>query len=498
MKDFDIGTLRNVSRKIVLTPEMQALWESMAVGVAVVNAQGVCEYMNSIQRRTDGFTHINVVGQHITNLYLPHERDLIPTMECLQKKAPLLKRAYWYKTTNNYLASTVTDFFPLFDNGEIDGCIAFIIWLGPTLINGKRDRCKAPAFSGHTSGLYTFDSIVGRNAQLLDVIHAAKAAAKTSASVMIWGESGVGKEVFAQGIHSESERSGKPFIPVNCAAIPENLLEGILFGTVKGAYTDATDKAGLFEKADGGTLLLDELNSMPLTLQTKLLRVLQEKRVCRLGSYSEIPVDVRIVSVLNEPPLAAVERGILRLDLFYRLAVVGLEIPPLRERKDDIPILAHSFVEVSDLRADHKSIRFSDDVFQQFLEYSWPGNIRELAHVIECCLVMLGSADVITDSCLPPHFRKAHMHAEHAAAPAASTASVPVEASAVRSYFDYAEVQRGEVVPLKQCLNDYERHCIQNVLRVTGGNVAKAARIFRMTAAGLRYRIKTLDISDGY
>lgn len=258
------------------------------------------------------------------------------------------------------------------------------------------------------------------------------------------------------------------------------------------------DKAGLFEKADGGTLLLDELNSMPLALQTKLLRVLQEKRVCRLGSCSEIPVDVRIVSVLNEPPLDAVERGVLRLDLFYRLAVVGLEIPPLRERRDDIPILANSFVETSDLRAGHRSIRFSDEVFQQFLEYVWPGNIRELAHVIECCLVMLGSEDVITDSCLPPHFRKAHRNSEHAPAPAASTASVSAETHGVRSYFDYAEVKRGEVIPLKQCMNAYERRCIQNVLRVTGGNVAKAARIFKMTAAGLRYRIKTLDISNGY
>ncbi|MES9997628.1 sigma 54-interacting transcriptional regulator [Desulfovibrio aminophilus] len=498
--DFDIRKFHNVSRASVLTQEMQALWDSMAVGVAVVNAKGICEYMNPIQRRTDGFTEINVIGRHITSLYLPHERDLIPTMECLQKGEPLLKRAYWYKTTKNYLASTVTDFFPLFDRGKKDGCIAFIIWLGPAMFGDSGKKAKSPLSSVSAPSLYTFDCIVGRDEKLRAVVDASRVAAGTASSVMIWGESGVGKEVFAQAIHTESDRRDKPFIPVNCAAIPENLLECILFGTVKGSYTDANDKPGLFEKADGGTILLDELNSMPLALQAKLLRVLQEKRVRRLGSFTEIPVDVRIISILNEPPLQAVERGILRRDLYYRLAVVGLEILPLRERKDDIPLLVRSFVEASDLRSKHEQVEFSPEVLQLFKAYDWPGNIRELAHVVECSMIMVGTSNIIGEACLPQHFLEAKRESGRKRdLPAGVPAVAPAFQEATASeYFDYNGVKRSDVIPLKNCLNEYERHCITNVLRVTGGNVAKAARILEMTAAGLRYRIKTLEIGDVY
>ncbi|OIO00912.1 MAG: sigma-54-dependent Fis family transcriptional regulator [Desulfovibrionaceae bacterium CG1_02_65_16] len=497
---IDIRKFYNVSRANVLTTELTAIWDSMAVGVAVVNAKGVCEYMNPIQRRTDGFTQINVVGRHITNLYLPYERDIIPTMECLQKREPLLKRAYWYKTTNNYLASTVTDFFPLFEHGAIDGCIAFVIWLGPATFGDHGRKAKStPLTPSSSPPLYTFESLVGRDKTLRTVVSTAQIAAKTSSSVMIWGESGVDKEVFAQAIHTESERSKRPFIPVNCAAIPENLLEGILFGTAKGAYTDATDKPGLFEEASGGTILLDELNSMPLALQAKLLRVLQEKRVRRLGSHTEISVDTRIISILNESPLRAVESGTLRRDLYYRLAVIGLEIPPLRERKDDIPLLVRYFVDNSDLRSSHDSVVLSDNVLQLFQGYDWPGNIRELAHVVECCMVMLGPSDFIDEGTLPQHFFDARSAGcklcsrveTHAPAPAFQEAAGP-------GYFDYSGVKRNDIIPLKSCLNQYERQCIVNVLRVTGGNVAKAARILEMTAAGLRYRIKTLDIGDVY
>lgn len=498
---MDIRQFYNVSRKNVMTPELTAIWECMVIGVAVVNANGICEYMNPIQRRTDGFTRIDVVGQHITNLYLPHERDLIPTMECLQKREPLLKRAYWYKTSNNYLASTVTDFFPLFDRGKIDGCIAFVIWLGPATFGDNKKKAKSPIPSGSIPPLYTFENLVGHDRMLCDAVSAARIAAKTSSSVMIWGESGVGKEVFAQAIHSESDRRNKPFIPVNCAAIPENLLEGILFGTARGAYTDAADKPGLFEEANGGTILFDELNSMPLALQAKLLRVLQEKRVRRLGSYTEISVDVRIISILNDSPLHAVRQGTLRQDLYYRLAVVGLEIPSLRERKNDIPLLVRSFVEHSDLRPAHEEVCISDNVLRLFNDYDWPGNVRELAHVIECCMVMLGPSGLIEENTLPRQFLHAS-RAEGRLLPGQDAVLFPpaqiAMASPGKEYFDYQSVKRNDVIPLKNCLKEYERQCIANVLRVTGGNVAKAARILEMTAAGLRYRIKTLEIGDMY
>lgn len=305
----------DVSRKEVMTPAMKTIWDHMSIGVAIVDGQGTCVYMNEIQARVDGFSTSGVVGKHITELYVPNGMARIPTMECLQRGEPLLRKAYWYKTVNNSLFSSVTDFYPLFDKGQKDGVLAFTIWVDSALLTGEtKMSTRAPA-SASESTRYTFDTIIGHDPALRGAVSDAKVAAKSSAPVMIWGENGTGKELFAQALHAASPRQDHPFVAVNCAAIPENLLEGILFGTSKGAYTDAADRPGLFEKADGGTLLLDELNSMPLGLQSKLLRVLQEKRVRRLGASSEKDVDVRIVSILNEPPLTAVSRGILRNDL---------------------------------------------------------------------------------------------------------------------------------------------------------------------------------------
>lgn len=496
---FDREKFSNVNRKSVLTPEMKAIWDDMGLGVAVVNADGICEYMNPIQQRIDGFSSLPVVGEHITNLYVPHELECIPTMECLRKGEPLLKKSYFYKTTKNYLAGTVSDFFPLFDHGRLDGVIAFTIWTGTTsLAEHRPGSARASGAKAARFEYYTFDSLVGEDEALREVIDEARAASQASSHVMIWGESGTGKELVAQAIHAASTRSEHPLVPVNCAAIPENLLEGILFGTAKGAFTDASDKPGLFEEADGGTLLLDELNSMPMGLQAKLLRVLQEKRVRRLGSRTEVPVDIRVISILNVDPLNAVEQELLRRDLFYRLAVVGIAVPPLRDRRTDIPLLARTFIDRSEHVRTSGPIDIADHVLKVFSEYAWPGNIRELQHVIEGSLALLGEGNLIEERCLPRHFREA-CAASPAPQPASSIslhrkAAEPVVSAA--NYFDYQGVRKSSVIPLKNCVQEYEAQCIRNVLRVTGGNVAKAARILEITGAGLRYKIRQLGIED--
>ncbi|MCG8529732.1 MAG: sigma 54-interacting transcriptional regulator [Desulfovibrionales bacterium] len=495
---FDLKKFANVSRESVLTPLMKNIWDNMGIGVAVVNAQGICEYMNATQSRTDGFENIDVVGQHITSLYVPHELECIPTIECLQKGQPLLKKKYIYKTANNLTGHTVTDFFPLTNRGRKDGVIAFTVLTDQQGEKRKTSQQKKPLVPRPaTTDFYTFASIVGKDSALLDIIREAKTAAKTSSPVMIWGESGTGKELFAQAIHAESDRREHPFVAVNCAAIPENLLESLLFGTTKGSFTDAADKPGLLEEAHGGTLLLDELNSMPLSLQAKLLRVLQEKHVRRLGSHTEIPVNVRIISILNEAPLVAVRNGLLRHDLFYRLAVVGVEVPALRKRKDDIPLLANTFIQRSEHAQHAAPIEISDEVLHMFYEYNWSGNIRELLHVIEGSLVLLGTGHCIHKDCLPRHFREA---CETSGASEGNTTSThqaqAVSDSPTTMYYDYRNVTKSSVIPLKTCVQEYESQCIRNVLRVTGGNVAKAARIFEITAAGLRYKMKQMGICE--
>ena len=485
-----IGTenFHDVSMEDVMTPAMRAIWDHMSIGVAIVDGEGTCVYMNEIQARVDGFSTSGVVGKHITELYEPNGMTRIPTMECLYRGEPLLRKAYWYKTINNSLFSSVTDFYPLFREGRKDGVLAFTIWVDSALLTGEAKMNSRAPSAASESTRYTFESIIGHDPALRGAISDAKVAARSPVPVMIWGENGTGKELFAQALHSASPRKNHPFVAVNCAAIPENLLESILFGTSKGAYTDAADKPGLFEKADGGTLLLDELNSMPLGLQSKLLRVLQEKRVRRLGASTEKDVDVRIISILNEPPLTAVSRGILRNDLYYRLAVVGLAVPPLRERLEDIPLLISSFLQRD---GENPGIRISDSVMKLFWGYSWPGNVRELLHVIEGSLALLGERTVITEDCLPRQFREACLNKR-----AAESQPLPANTEETSFIDDYRSVRRNSVVPLKKSANAFESRCIRNVLRVTGGNVSKAARIMELTGPGLRYKMKQLGIGE--
>ena len=491
-----IHNRQSISRKQAMHPEMIAIWDNMSIGVAIVDEHGICRYMNPIQREIDGFSNLPVVGMHITDLYLPNDgmRD-IPTMQCLNGEDHVLRKAYWYKTVNNSLFSSVTDFYLLRKNGFKDGVLAFTSWVDCALVTGKSAPRSKPSLAKEQT-TYTFDHIIGRDPVLLNAIQDAKNAAKSSVPIMIWGENGTGKEMFAQAIHAESLRRNKPFVAVNCAAIPENLLEGILFGTAKGAYTDATDKPGLFQKAHGGTLLLDEINSMPIGLQSKLLRVLQERKIRRLGSHSEENVDVRIISILNEHPSEAIARGALRNDLYYRLAVVGLCVPPLRERYQDIPLLTSFFLASSENA--REGITLSPTVMQLLSSYSWPGNIRELHHIIEGSLVLLGTRTVIRQDCLPRQFRDAlqgtnmAMTQPHSQQPGQYS---QLPAPAQPDELDvYRNIHHNSVVPLRNKLDAYEALCIRNVLRITGGNVAKAARIMDLTAPGLRYKMNRYDI----
>ena len=483
---FSTHKYQHASLASIMTPENLAIWDNLSIAVAVMNGAGICVFMNKIQRKIDGFEDIEVVGKHVTELYKPNGMLRIPTMECLRTGEPILNKLYVYRTASDRYFESVVDFFPLFNQGRKDGVLTFSCWGNNTAPKNHTSVPAPTTYVMENETRYTFESIIGSDPALLNAVNDAKAASRSSSNVMIWGESGTGKELFAQAIHAASSRRKRPFVPMNCAAIPENLLEGILFGTVKGAYTGATDSAGLFEKADGGTLLLDELNSMPLGLQAKLLRAIQEKKIRRVGSQTEKAVDVRVISVLNESPLSAVEHGVLRLDLYYRLAVMGIPVPPLRERLEDIPLLIKAF-----LKKHAPGVEVSESVMQKFWDWRWPGNIRELLHVIEGSLALLGEGTVIEEDCLPRQFSEACKGMEEA--PRAAEALSVQDSLGID---DYRNVKRNSVMPLKEQINIFESRCIRNVLKVTGGNVAKAARIMDLTAPGLRYKMKQLGIGD--
>ncbi|MCJ7691116.1 MAG: sigma 54-interacting transcriptional regulator, partial [Clostridiaceae bacterium] len=233
-----------------------------------------------------------------------------------------------------------------------------------------------------TYATYSIDSIISNNKKMIDLKDYIEIAANCDVPIMIYGETGTGKEMFAQAIHNSSKRKNAPFIAQNCAAIPDNLLESILFGTAKGAFTGAIDNIGLLELAEGGTLFLDEINSMPIHLQPKLLRVLQDGTFRSVGSKEVKKINIKIISTLNIEPMEAIKLGQLRRDIYYRLSVMILKIPPLRERLDDIPLLVNYNISKYN-EVFHKNIKYvSKKLFSKLKSYDWPGNIRELEHII--------------------------------------------------------------------------------------------------------------------
>src|SRR5687767_1385868 len=247
-----------------------------------------------------------------------------------------------------------------------------------------------------------FGQMIGSGAEMRKIYQVIEQAAPTSASVLITGESGTGKELVAQTIHQLSPRAGFPFVAINCAAIPETLLESEIFGHEKGAFTGAADRrAGCFELADRGTLFLDEIGEMTPTTQVKLLRVLQERKFRRLGGRNEMSVDVRVIAATNIDPLEAVQKGKLREDLFYRLNVFAMRLPPLRERREDMPLLVQAFINEFNSR-NQKSVAGVDHLTMRMLEqYPWPGNVRELRNVIERATI-LTTGQFIEPRHLPP------------------------------------------------------------------------------------------------
>ncbi|WP_455756421.1 sigma-54-dependent transcriptional regulator [Sulfurimonas sp.] len=239
---------------------------------------------------------------------------------------------------------------------------------------------------------------LGTSKVLEGILNIATKAAKTDASILLLGQSGVGKEVFATHIHNSSPRAKKPFVAINMAAIPENLIESELFGFEKGAFTDASEaKAGQFELANGGTLFLDEIGEMPYNVQAKLLRALQEKEVRRLGSSKSIKIDIRVVSATNANLMDKIKDGEFREDLYYRLNTIPVEIPPLKDRADEILQIAESMCEINCKKYEFELKTFSDEAKEQLLAYSWPGNIRELISVVERAVILSEGNEITAD-----------------------------------------------------------------------------------------------------
>src|SRR5215469_6333684 len=328
----------------------------------------------------------------------------------------------------------------------------------------SRDQQAVAALTRQLRDAGKLGTLVGASQPMKEVMHQVELAAPSTASVLITGETGSGKEMVARSIHLLSPRTDHPFVAINCSAIPESLMESEIFGHERGAFTGAAERRiGCFELSDGGTLLLDEIGEMPAPTQAKLLRVLEDRKVRRLGSKTETPVDVRVLAATNKDPEQAVASGGLRQDLFFRLNVFHIHLPPLREHKEDIPLLAEHILK--DVNAKHgKNVRgIGAEVLDIFMSHTWPGNIRELRNVLERAAIM-SEKDLVSRSSLPGEFGKV-------------AAKSPGDLSTIR-------------FPIGTTVDAMERELILQTLQATGNNKTRAAELLGVSLKTLHNKLK--------
>lgn len=331
---------------------------------------------------------------------------------------------------------------------------------------------------------YSFLDVVGSSRQTRENIQDAQLMSNLDQNILIIGETGTGKEIFAQSIHNFSRRKQSPFIPINCAAIPENLLESMLFGTTKGAYTGAVESEGLFQRAGHGTVFLDELNSMPVQMQTKLLRVLQERKAMRVGGSTLYPVHCRVISAVNQDPHTLIQSGLLRSDLFYRIAPLTLHIAPLRERPEDILDLSVYFIQKYN-KIFHKAVRgISREVESLLLSAPWPGNVRELEYVVENMMIR-SQAALLRREDLPRHLEEQLL--------AEARACVGGERAAREPDLPAAPPREEEIPRLEEALAQREEELILRALHSENGNRKRAAERLGVSRQNLYYRLKRLN-----
>ncbi|WP_245959459.1 sigma-54 interaction domain-containing protein [Neobacillus piezotolerans] len=359
----------------------------------------------------------------------------------------------------------VANRFPLIVSGELVGAVGTVIFKNPEELHLYKRKIQSlveelkyykTREEKELTSKYSFSDLIGTSRHFVEAKELAERISVNHSAVLLLGESGTGKELFAHSIHANSLRSAYPFVPINCASIPEHLLESELFGYEDGAFTGAKKggKKGHFQLANKGTIFLDEIGDMPLAMQSKLLRVLQDKEIQPVGGQKSLPVDVRIITATHRNLEKMVEAGEFRQDLYYRLNVIKIEIPPLRYRKDDIEQIAMNLVRKLEKRFHKKSVELSREVIRLFQQHSWPGNIRELENVLERCINVLDGS-VIKPNHLPLYLRDQDAAPNDAATNPAGT----------------------KVLPLKEIIAEAEKQAIQSALSAAGGNRQQAAKL---------------------
>lgn len=444
-------------------------------GVQIYDKNACAVYFNRASRSISHIpSGVSVEGRHLLDLYNLDE-TISTTMTALQTKAPVIDRVDSFRA-NDFSAAPIASAntsYPIFREGELLGAVVFEQTAEIVERNMKKMEATGKALSAFSqrppkisfSG-YTFDNVIGSCPKLREAVELARRVAPQDSPVLLVGETGTGKEIFAQSIHRSSRRRGGKFLAINCAAVPETLIESLLFGTKRGSFTGSEDKAGYLEEAAGGTLFLDELNSMSLAMQSKILRVLQEKTFRRVGGSQDLRLDVRVISSCNEDPFKAVAENTFRQDLFYRLSTVMIELPPLREHLEDLEELIRYHLEATAYQFVHAVTRIDPEVIAVLRAYHWPGNVRELFHVLDYAQNVTDS-QVMEVRHLPPYLLK------HRSEPAAPLPAIDFSRETLQGLMD-----------------GYERQVIAQALDHCGYNISRTAQTLGILRQSLQYRIR--------
>lgn len=452
-------------------------------GMMVVNKDGIVEYYRpgtslSASEIPD-FTR-DFVGHHVLDLY-PELTEKNSTVVQTLRTGETISGQRQVFTWKDCKLTLMTTTYPIMEGGRIEGAVdvARVIELKKNGVTESVDK-----------GLYRLDDIITQNQEMERLKETVRNVAKSNSPVLVYGETGTGKELVAESLHTLSGRAGRPFISQNCAAIPENLLESIFFGTEKGSFTGAESKKGIFEMADGGTLFLDEINSMELAMQAKLLKALEEQKARRIGGKADIRFDVRIVCAANKDPDKMVESGSMRADLYYRISVVKLWIPPLRERPEDILLLAKHFIGQYNQKMGRNICGINLMAEQLFTKWRWPGNIRELRNTIESAFNIERSDSITLDS-VQDLLRKVNETAANTfTGDCAGVEGLPPELRSKRCLQEALDKGR---IDLKEILDQCETYLIKETLKIEP-KLKAAAEKLSMSPQKLQYRLDKLRL----
>lgn len=470
-------------------------------GVHVIDATGTTVVYNHKMTELESMTPDDVLGKKLLDVFQFSEAQESTLLRCLREGKASRNVRQTYFNDKGKAITTLNNTYPIFDGDQLIGAMEIandVTKMERLIRENLLEKEKG-------STRITFESIIGKSEAIRDVVENAKRAARTSSSVLVAGETGTGKELFVQSIHNASSRAQGLFLSQNCAALPDSLIEGLLFGTVKGAFTGAIERPGLFEQAEGGTLFLDEVNSLSLPLQAKLLRVLQEKTVRRIGDTKDRVVNVRIIAAINEDPIEAISHDRLRKDLYYRIGVVTLLLPSLRERREDVALLVDHFIDKYNQLFQLNVDGVSAEVRSFFQEYEWPGNVRELQHLVEGAMNLIDEEREIEMQHLPLHHMKRRRIAQAALDRAENDqvrtsdrmntlASAPNTTHRSMSHQeDFSPDASGT---LKEQLEEFERAYIQLIIQKHGGNLSQAAKELGLSRQSLQYRAKRLGLRN--